>query len=95
MSKLTERENRRKASEIVNMFADTSAAATGRGRPKATRETKKTYSLLFFPSVYEDAKKIAYIECRSLSDVIGAYLTHYIEDNQQKLQQYNNLRGEG
>lgn len=61
----------------------------GRGRPKTMRETKRTYTLMFLPSVYEDAKKIAYVEHRSISDVAGALLAQYVRDNQEKLRQFS------
>lgn len=87
MSKLTDRENRRKKS-IVGSIIEAPAASTvidGAGRPKTGRETKKTYTLMFYPSVYENAKLLASLERRSVSDVIGSLLSQYVQENRDKI----------
>jgi hypothetical protein len=65
--------------------------ATKRGRPKEEREIKKRISLAIFPSIYEDIKKIAYVDRESISEVISNCLEEYIEQNQAKLKEYDRL----
>ena len=47
------------------------ARPTGKGRPKADRETKKRVTLALFPSTYGDLQKIAYMKRQSASDLCG------------------------
>lgn len=66
--------------------------ATNYGRPKVERETKKRYNVMLLPSVYEKMKKIAYVERRSISDIISECIEAYIEQNANKLKQYDKLK---
>ena len=62
MSKLEERESRRRSSVVGSMVDSMPATANGKkGRPKEDRETKKWVSLSVLPSLYEDIQKIAYV----------------------------------
>lgn len=67
MSKLEERESRRRSSVVGSMVDNMLAAANGKkGQPKEDRETKKRVSLSVLPSLYEDIQKIAYVQRRSI-----------------------------
>lgn len=87
MSKLEERENRRR-SIVGSIIEEPVAKAGGRGRPKEDRELKKRISLSVLPSLYEDVQKIAYVQRRSLSDLVGEMLERYRDDHQQELKEY-------
>lgn len=52
-----------------------------KGRPTVKRETKKRYTLTFFPSVYDKASAKASEEGKSLSEVLGAFLSAYIKED--------------
>lgn len=93
MSKLEERESRRRSSVVGSMVDSASAEANGkRGRPKEDRETKKRVSLSVLPSLYEDIQKIAYVQRRSLSDLIGEQLERYRKDHESELKEYESIR---
>ena len=96
MSKLEERENRRKSASIVGSInGETAAAATnsaGRGRPKEDRELKKRISLSVFPSVYEDIQKIAYVQRRSVSELLSAMMEEYRGSHTAELAEYEDLQ---
>lgn len=98
MSKLEERENRRKASIVGSMIeksAEKSADAGGRGRPKEEgRELKKRISLSVLPSLYEDIQKIAYVQRRSVSELIGELLEGYREEHEAEIKGYRELKKE-
>lgn len=90
MSGIEAREIRRaKRGSTVAAIINAHPEKDGRGRPKAMRETKRSYTLMFLPSLYEDVKKIAYMERRTVSDVVGACLTQYVQDHQDKLQEFD------
>ena len=77
MSKLEERESRRRSATVGKFVEQPPMAATSsgrRGRPKEDRELKKRISLSVLPSVYEDIQKIAYVQRRSVSELIGELL---------------------
>lgn len=100
MSKLEERETRRKSS-VVGKMVDAPAptaptsATTGRGRPKAKRELKKRISLSVLPSLYEDIQRIAYVERRSASELVAAIMEQYRADHTAELDEYKIIeRGE-
>lgn len=80
MSKLEERESRRRSATVGKFVEQPPMAATSsgrRGRPKEDRELKKRISLSVLPSVYEDIQKIAYVQRRSVSELIGELLEGY------------------
>ena len=96
MSKLTEREIRRKTS-IVGSIVDTppaSAASTGRGRPKAERELKKRISLSILPSLYEDIQRIAYVQRRSASELVADIMEQYLNDHNAELTEFHRIKAE-
>lgn len=98
MSKLEERESRRRASIVGSLIekpAEKVAGSGGRGRPKEEgRELKKRISLSVLPSLYEDIQKIAYMQRRSVSELIGDLLEEYRAEHEADLQGYGDLKKE-
>lgn len=98
MSKLEERESRRRASIVGSLIenpAEKAAGSGGRGRPKEEgRELKKRISLSVLPSLYEDIQKIAYMQRRSVSELIGDLLEEYRAEHEADLQGYGDLKKE-
>lgn len=98
MSKLEERESRRRASIIGNMIekpTEKTPGSRGRGRPKEEgRELKKRIGLSVLPSLYEDVQKIAYVQRRSVSKLIGELLEGYRAEHEADIQRYENLKKE-
>ncbi len=70
----------------------TVTAEEKKGRPKAGRETKKRVSLVLLPSLYDKIQKIAYVERRSVSELVSECLTRYADENNNKLEEYNNIK---
>lgn len=93
MAKFEDRESRRRGS-IVGSIVDgaPAAAGSGRGRPKEDREIKKRVSLSVLPSLYEDIQKIAYVQRRSLSDLIGEQLEQYRKEHESELKEYDAIK---
>lgn len=92
MSKLEERENRRRASVVAPIAGvGPEASSIKKGRPKEDRETKKRVSLSMLPSLYEDIQKIAYIQRRSTSDLVAELLEGYRGTHGQELAEYETL----
>ena len=92
MSKLEERESRRRSSVVGSMVDSAPVAASGqRGRPKEDRETKKRVSLSVLPSLYEDIQKIAYVQRRSISDLVAGLLEQYRDAHRSELTEYETL----
>ena len=93
MGKLEDRENRRRAS-VVGPIAGVEPETPGmkKGRPKEDRETKKRVSLSVLPSLYEDIQKIAYVQRRSLSDLIGEQLEQYRKEHESELKEYMEIK---
>ena len=75
MSKLEERESRRRASIVGNMIekpTEKTPGSRGRGRPKEEgRELKTRSGRTGRPSVYEDIQKIACVQRKSTSELVG------------------------
>ena len=94
MSGFADREkNRERKSVVASMISDTPQEKnTGRGRPKEERETKKRVSLAVLPSLYEDIGKIAYVERRSISEVVSECIEKYVADNESKLKEYEKIK---
>lgn len=93
MGKLEERESRRR-SIVGGMIevAPTAPAAGGRGRPKADRELKKRISLSVLPSLYDDIQKIAYVQRRSVSELISAMMEDYRGSHVAELAEYKEIQ---
>ena len=92
MSKLEERESRRRSS-VIGSMVDSAPAGRGRpGRPKEDREIKKRVSLSVLPSLYDDIQKIAYVQRRSISDIVGEQLMKYREKCGEQLLEYEKIK---
>ena len=93
MAKFEDREIRRRGS-IVGSIVDgaPAAAGSGRGRPKEGREIKKRVSLSVLPSLYEDIQKIAYVERRSISDVVGDLMEQFRAGHEKELVEYKKIK---
>lgn len=90
---LAEREAKRAGRGVVASIIHTepTPAAAGKGRPKSTQETKQRISLAILPSLYEDVKKLAYVERRSISELIAQLLDQYVRENKKKLEGYDKM----
>lgn len=62
-----------------------------RGRPKEARELKKRISLSVQPSLYEDIRKIAYVQRKSISEIMCGLMEQYRNENQKDLEEYENV----
>lgn len=97
MSKLSDREYRRKSvvsrmvSEPATVPAPAPESTAKRGRPKADRETKKRVSLAVMPSLYEDIQKIAYVQRRSISELVAQMMDEYKTAHVAELREYQEL----
>ena len=93
MSKLEERESRRRSSVVGSIVDSVPAVASGKkGRPKEDRETKKRVSLSVLPSLYEDIQKIAYVQRRSVSDIISELMEEYRAKNIASISEFEILQ---
>ena len=92
MGKLEDRENRRRSSVVGSIAGvEPEPPSAKKGRPKEDRETKKRVSLSLLPSIYEDIQKIAYVQRRSASDLVGELLEQYRGEHGQELTEYETL----
>ncbi len=97
MSKLEERERRRKSATVGKFVEQTpveTASSGRRGRPKENRELKKRISLSVLPSVYEGIQKIAYVERKSVSELMEEMMEDYQKRHCDKLEEYSQLKKE-
>jgi hypothetical protein len=62
------------------------------GAALSEKETKKRYNLSLLPSVYEDLQKIAYVERRSVSEIVGELMDEYVKKNADKVDEYNQVK---
>ena len=97
MGNLKERENRRRASVVGSIIEQQPAEKTtqhgvGRGRPKENRELRKRVSLSVLPSLYEDIQKIAYVERRSVSELLSDLMLQYRDQQKAALSEYEKVR---
>ena len=94
MGKLQDRENERKS--IIGGMIDAPAApaaSTGsRGRPKEDRELKKRISLSVLPSLYDDIQKIAYVQRRSVSELLSTMMEEYRGSHATELTEYEKVK---
>lgn len=93
MSKLEERESRRR-SIVGGMIeaAPAAPAAGSRGRPKGDRELKKRISLSVLPSLYDDIQKIAYVQRRSVSELLSSMMEEYRGSHSAELAEYEDIK---
>lgn len=68
--------------------------AAGKGRPKAEREIKKRVSLALYPSSYGDLQKIAYVDRKSVSDIVSELIAEYVAAHADKLKEYDKITKE-
>lgn len=94
MGKLEERESRRRSSVIGSMVDSSAGIAVNgkKGRPKENRELKKRVSLSVLPSLYEDIQKIAYVQRRSVSDVVGDLMEQFRAGHEEELTEYRKIK---
>lgn len=93
MAKFEDRENRRRTSIVGSMVESAPVASeSGRGRPKEDREIKKRVSLSVLPSVYEDIQKIAYVQRRSISDLVGDLMEQFRAGHEEELAEYRKIK---
>lgn len=92
MSKLEEREKRRRASVVTPIAGiDPEASSARRGRPKEHRELKKRVGLSVFPSLYDDIQKIAYVQRRTVSELLSTMMEEYRSSHTAELEEYKTL----
>ena len=91
---LAEREAKRVGRGVVAsiIHAEPAPTAAGKGRPKSDQETKQRISLAILPSLYEGVKKMAFVERRSVSELVAQLLEQYIRENQKKLEDYEKMK---
>ena len=90
---IVQRENRRKSSVVSSMIESTPThSGSGRGRPKEDREIKKRVSLSVMPSLYGDIQKIAYVQRRSTSDLIGDLMEQFRAAHREELAEYEKIK---
>ena len=90
MGNLKDRESRRRASVIGSIIEqqpteETMQRSAIRGRPKEDRELRKRVSLSVLPSLYEDIQKIAYVERRSVSELLSELMVQYRDQQEAVL----------
>ena len=92
--KFEERENLRKKSGVVKSMLETSVEnKPKKGRPVDEGREKKariTYAIL--PSVHENISKIAYVERRSISELVSSLIEGYVDKNTDKLEEYEKIK---
>ena len=95
MSKLEERESRRRSATVGKFVEQPPMAATSsgrRGRPKENRELKKRISLSVLPSLYEDIQKIAFVKRKSISNLLGEQMELYRKEHENDWLEYEKLK---
>ena len=80
--------------EKVEQKSQEKPQAAGKGRPKAERETKKRVSLALYPSSYGDLQKIAYVDRKSVSDIVSELIAEYVAAHADKLKEYDKITKE-
>lgn len=64
----------------------------GKGRPKTGSETKKRVTLALYPSIYSDLQKIAYVQRKSISEIVSNLVSSFINENTDKLKEYEIIK---
>lgn len=96
MSKLEERESRRRSTAVGKFVEQPPVEAVSsrrRGRPKENRELKKRISLSVRPSIYEGIQKIAYVDRKSVSELVEEMMEDYQKRHRDKLEEFRQLQG--
>ena len=97
MRNLKDRQSWRRASVVCSIMEqqpteEPKQRSTGRGRPKEDRELRKRVSLSVLPSLYEDIQKIAYVERRSVSELLSDLMLQYRDQQKSALSEYEKVR---
>ena len=97
MGNMKDREKRRRASVVGSIneqepSGETVQRSTGRGRAKEDRELRRRVSLSVLPSLYEDIQKIAYVERRSVSEMLSDLMVQYRDQQKSVLSEYEKVR---
>lgn len=95
MSKIEERENRRRSSIIATFVDDNKLEIMERkrGRPKIQgTEKKQRFCIAIKPSLYGDFQKIAFIKRVSVSGLLEDIIQDYVADNKEALEEYVKLQ---
>ncbi len=96
MGKLEDRENRRKTSIIAPIVGvETEGLRIKKGRTKEDRETKKRVSLSVMPSLYKDIQKIAYVQRRSVSEIVADEMKGFRDRHMDEIVEYDRLKRDG
>ena len=74
-------------------LADREAKRAGRGVVASIlhTEAEQRISLAVLPSLYESVKKIAFVERRSISELVAQLLEQYVQENGKKLEDYEKM----
>lgn len=94
MSKLEERESRRRSATVGKFVEQPPMAATklrSAGPAEGGSGAEEAVSLSVLPSVYEDIQKIAYVQRRSVSELIGELLEGYRVEHKAEIQRYGEI----
>ena len=84
VNKLEEREAKRR-SAVAGFIDEPTRKPVPAGRPDS-RELKKRYCLALKPSLYRDIQQLAYVQCKSTSQMIDELMEKYIRENAQLLE---------
>ena len=93
MSKLEDRENRRR-STVGKIVGQTPMAAAGsgrRGRPEGKRGLKKRVSPSVVSHLFGGNQKIAYVQRKSTSEVVQEMMEDYRKRHIEELDEYDRL----
>lgn len=90
------------ASRAGNVFSgitmpDLSASKNERSVPVSElgskkKEGKKRYNLYIAPDLYEDVQHIAFMQKRSMSEIVSDFLSQYRSAHQPELDAYNKIQ---
>lgn len=89
VNKLEEREAKRR-SAVAGLINEPRRGAGAAVQPEG-REKKKRYCLALKPSVYRDIQQLAYVQCRSTSQVIDELMEKYIAEHARLLEDFKKL----
>ena len=63
-----------------------------RGRKPIQQERKSRITLTLYPSDYKDIQKIAYVERKSVSEIMTELILEYKKTHHSQLEQYDDIR---